>query len=294
MAKRKRARATARKATRTAQGAGRLRQARPARKVAKKAAQKKNRPKATVRKKGLRRSTGTARPAARKREALKASRTKKTVGKSAARSRARKPPARPATARKAATKASSRKKQARSRKPAVRSAVTRPAKRAAPPRRVAAPAARAQVAPSPRPSRRAANQAVKARKAPALNRERRVISDEDFTPSPPSSLDLDRTASAARSGRLELAEKFHEHTETSPVLTGGDVDGDWESAYSVGDEAPGGDNPTPDQAIVDDIGSALGVVYEDDEELTSEKKISDRDKHRWELDPESSDDYDER
>jgi hypothetical protein len=48
------------------------------------------------------------------------------------------------------------------------------------------------------------------------------------------------------------------------------------------------------QAVVDDIGSALGVVYEDDEELTSEKKISDRDKHRWELDPESSDDYDER
>jgi len=120
------------------------------------------------------------------------------------------------------------------------------------------------------------------------------VSDDDFAPSPPSSLDLDRTASAARSGRQELADKFHEHTETSPVLTGGDVDGDWESAYSVGDEAPGGDNPTPDQAIVDDIGSALGVVYEDDEELTSEKKISDRDKHRWELDPESSDDYDER
>jgi hypothetical protein len=121
-----------------------------------------------------------------------------------------------------------------------------------------------------------------------------VVSDEDFAPSPPSSLDLDRTASAARSGRLELAERFQKHTETSPVLTGGDVDADWGSAYSVGDETPGGDNPTPDQAIVDDIGSALGVVYEDDEELTSEKKISDRDKHRWELDPESSDDYDER
>ena len=66
------------------------------------------------------------------------------------------------------------------------------------------------------------------------------------------------------------------------------------SAYSVGDEAPGGSSPTPDQTVVEDIGSALGVVYEDDEELTSEKKISDRDKHRWELDPESSDDYEER
>jgi hypothetical protein len=50
-------------------------------------------------------------------------------------------------------------------------------------------------------------------------------------------------------------------------MTGGDVDADWEDAYSVGDEAPGGDNPTPDQDRVDDIGKALGVTYEDNEEL---------------------------
>jgi hypothetical protein len=134
----------------------------------------------------------------------------------------------------------------------------------------------------------------KARKAAALNRERRLVWDEDVAPSAPSSLDLDRTASSARSGRRELAERFREHTETSPVLTGGDVDADWESAYSVGDEAPGGDNPTPDQDIVDEIGAAFGVQYDDDEELAGEKKISDRDKHRWELDPKSSDDYRER
>jgi hypothetical protein len=124
-----------------------------------------------------------------------------------------------------------------------------------------------------------------------------VVRDDDFddlVPTPPSSLDLDRTASAVRSGRREMAERIHEHTETSPAITGGDVDADWESAYSVGDEAPGGDNPTPDQDIVDDIGKALGVQYEDNEELKGEKKISDRDKKRWELDPASSDDYDER
>jgi len=91
-----------------------------------------------------------------------------------------------------------------------------------------------------------------------------------------------------------MEEKLHEHTETSPALTGGDVDADWESAYSVGDESPGGDNLTPDQNVVDEIGQALGVEYEDSEELTGEKKISDRDKHRWELDPGSADDYDER
>jgi hypothetical protein len=133
-----------------------------------------------------------------------------------------------------------------------------------------------------------------ARKVPSLNRERRIVRDEDIVPTPPSSLDLDRSASAARSGRRELSEKFHEHTETSPAITGGDIDADWESAYSVGDEAPGGDNPTPDQDIVDDIGRAIGVQYEDNEELKGEKKISDRDRKRWELDPASSEDYEDR
>ena len=112
-------------------------------------------------------------------------------------------------------------------------------------------------------------------------------------PSPPSSLDLDRTASAARSGRRELLERFAEHTETSPAMTGGDVDADWEDAYSVGDEAPGGDNPTPDQDRVDDIGKALGVTYDDNEELKASDKIADRDKHRWELDPASKDDFED-
>ena len=36
-----------------------------------------------------------------------------------------------------------------------------------------------------------------------------------------------------------------EHTETSPVMTAGDVDADWEDAYSVGDEAPGRRQPDP-------------------------------------------------
>ena len=137
--------------------------------------------------------------------------------------------------------------------------------------------------------------AATARKTPALNRERRVIRDEDdVTPTPPSSLDLDRTASAARTGRRELLERFEHHNETSPAMTAGDVDADWEGAYSSGDEAPGGDNPTPDQDIVDDIGRAVGVEYQDNEELKGEDKIAQRDRKRWELDPASSEDYDDR
>ena len=77
----------------------------------------------------------------------------------------------------------------------------------------------------------------------------------------------------------------------TPAITAGDVDADWEDAYFTGDEAPGGDNPTPDRTVVDDIGKALGVQYEDDEELKGSDKVIERDKHRWELDPASAEDY---
>ena len=129
-----------------------------------------------------------------------------------------------------------------------------------------------------------------------LDRDRRRVQDDDdaVSTTPPSSLGLDRSASAARSGRQELRDRYDNHNETSPALTGGDVDADWESAYSVGDEAPGGDNPTPDQNVVDDIGVAVGVAYDDNEELEGADKIVERDRHRWEFDPASSDDFDER
>lgn len=130
------------------------------------------------------------------------------------------------------------------------------------------------------------------RRAPALDRQRRRLRElEEELPAPPSTLDLDRMASAARTGRAEMREARREHTESSPALTAGDVDADWEGAYATGDEAPGGDNPTPDQDRVDDIGKALGVTYEDNEELKASDKIAERDKHRWELDPASSEDY---
>jgi hypothetical protein len=205
-------------------------------------------------------------------------------------------------------KASTRKKTASSRTTAVtkktasaRKTGVRKMKRAAPvAKKRAAPVAKKRPALVARktaaPAKRTAAGAEKVptRTAPGLNRERRTIRDDDIVQTPPSSLDLNRTASAARSGRRELREKYDEHTETGPALTGGDVDADWESAYSVGDEAPGGDNPTPDQDVVDDIGRAVGVEYQDNEELKGEAKIAKRDRNRWELDPASSDDWDER
>ena len=206
-----------------------------------------------------------------------------------------------ATARKAPKKVvrKATKKAARKAVKTVARNVTRKATvRQAPRRRPGQATARASSVRGTRAAKkvggRPAAAITSARKVPALNRERRIVRDDDLVPMPPSSLDFNRSASSVRTGRRELTEKFHQHTEASPALTGGDIDADWESAYAVGDEAPGGDNPTPDQSIVDDIGKAIGVQYEDNEELKGEKKISDRDKKRWELDPASADDYDDR
>jgi hypothetical protein len=151
---------------------------------------------------------------------------------------------------------------------------------------------------NPMPTKRSTGTAAGAgstRRAPGLERARRQLREvEETVPGPPSSLNMDRRPSAARSGRRELREARLAHNEVSPDITAGDVDADWEDAYSVGDEAPGGDNPTPDQDRVDDIGKALGVQYEDNEELKASDKIAERDRKRWELDPASSDDYRER
>lgn len=123
-----------------------------------------------------------------------------------------------------------------------------------------------------------------------LDRERRILSESERLEAPAVDVD-DRLMQSARSGREELRESLRQHTETGPELTGGDVDANWEDAYAVGDEAPGGDNPTPDQDRVEDIGKALGVTYEDHEELKGADKIAERDRKRWEFDPASSDDW---
>jgi hypothetical protein len=122
----------------------------------------------------------------------------------------------------------------------------------------------------------------------------RRILDEPVRPTPPSSLNMDRHGSAARTGRAELQNSINRQPGMTPALTGGDVDADWENAYFSGDEAPGGDNPTPDQDVVDEIGKSLGVEYHDSEELRGSDKVVERDRHRWELDPASSEDYKDR
>jgi uncharacterized protein DUF6335 len=156
------------------------------------------------------------------------------------------------------------------------------AKARAPKKTVSKPAARRAIAKVRRTAPRVAR----------LDRVRRTL--VETVPTPPSSLDMDRHGSAARTGRAEMDQTLRNHRGMSSSIAAGDVDVDVEDAYFTGEEAPGGDNSTPDQDVVDDIGKALGVVYDDAEELKASDKVVERDKHRWELDPASAEDYKER
>ena len=230
---------------------------------ARKAARKAGGSRAGAAKKAAAKKTGTRKAAARKAASKKAAPRKATSRKAAPRRVA----AKKAVPRKAAAK------KASARKPPARRATATLKK----PARAAAPIAKS----APKKAAKAAGPARAGNTAPI----RGAI---------PSSLGMNRgSSSSARTGREELLQHINEHNETSPAITAGDVDADWQLAYSSGDEAPGGDNPTPDQDVVDEIGEALGVNYEDGEELKGAAKIEDRDKHRWELDPASKDDFED-
>ena len=95
-------------------------------------------------------------------------------------------------------------------------------------------------------------------------------------------------------GSEQLAERFRENTATDPSLSGGDVDAQWEMAESGGEETVSGSMSTPGQNVVDEIGKGMGVTYAEDEVLKVGEKERERDRHRWELDPASSEDYQER
>jgi hypothetical protein len=73
----------------------------------------------------------------------------------------------------------------------------------------------------------------------------------------------------------------------SPADSGGDIDADWEDVNESGSEAVGGDSPTPDQSIVEENARAMGVSFEDNEELEFIDKIERRDRDRYELEEQS-------
>jgi hypothetical protein len=115
------------------------------------------------------------------------------------------------------------------------------------------------------------------------DRNRNGLSDDIEPPT------VDTTAAAAN-----LAHRLRNDPLADPSITGGDVDAQWEGAQFSGDESAVSSMTTPEQNVVDDIGTAMGVTYQDNEELKFGEKERSRDIKRWELDPASSDDYQDR
>ena len=91
-----------------------------------------------------------------------------------------------------------------------------------------------------------------------------------------------------------LSRKLQNDPNADPVISAGDLDAQFESAQFTGDESAVSSMPTPDQSVVEEIGQAMGITYADNEELRVGEKERDRDKKRWELDPASADDYQDR
>jgi len=105
--------------------------------------------------------------------------------------------------------------------------------------------------------------------------------------------DFEERQDLAVGGRDELLEELDEHHSLSPEISGGDLDASWQTANVAGEETVGGSAPTPDQDMVDELGTAAGLIYEGDEPLNSDAKILDRDRNRWELNPASVENEDE-
>ena len=103
-----------------------------------------------------------------------------------------------------------------------------------------------------------------------------------------------RTEPGDNIGTRRLRDEMKQYTSTSPKLSGGDVDAAWEQANTSGEEAVGGTVATPDQSIVDELGAAVGLEMDDRAFLRTTDILEQRDDQRWELDPTSSEDYQER
>jgi len=95
----------------------------------------------------------------------------------------------------------------------------------------------------------------------------------------------------ARGGKELIRRKYIEASSDERLVGGEDPDVNWLEASTSGEESVSGANPPPDLADVDLLGQAVGLAYEDNEPLHTPDKIAERDRHRWELDPASSEDY---
>jgi hypothetical protein len=117
--------------------------------------------------------------------------------------------------------------------------------------------------------------------------DRYLANDPDYVPDPDIEEFMELEISRAPKDPDVLAQRLRNNTAASPRDAGGDLDAVWEDVNDSGSETVAGDNPTPDQSLVEENASAMGVTYEDNEELEFVDKIEKRDRDRFELDENS-------
>ncbi|MEG3903463.1 DUF6335 family protein [Microcoleus sp. B4-C5] len=90
-----------------------------------------------------------------------------------------------------------------------------------------------------------------------------------------------------------LQDSSSEYSSTSQI---GGEDGDpaAEQESATGEQSVGGTAPTPDLDLVDELGAAAGIEMPDGAILHTTDMLEHRDESRWELDPSSAEDYQER
>lgn len=95
-------------------------------------------------------------------------------------------------------------------------------------------------------------------------------------------------------GGHNISDRMSDFNEASPTLTGGDINANYEQANADGDESVGGTVSTPDMDVVDALGAAVGLEMDDRSFLRTNDILEERDARRWELEPNSSEDYADR
>jgi hypothetical protein len=114
-----------------------------------------------------------------------------------------------------------------------------------------------------------------------------LSNDPNFVPNPEIEEFMEEEIARAPKDPEQLAGRLRQHTAASPRDAGGDLDATWEDVNDSGEESVSGHNPTPDQSDVEENAHAVGVNFEDNEELEFIDKIDRRDRDRFELDPRS-------
>jgi hypothetical protein len=114
-----------------------------------------------------------------------------------------------------------------------------------------------------------------------------LANDPEYVPDPEIEEFMELEISRAPKDPELLAHRLRNNTAASPADAGGDLDATWEDVNDSGSETVAGDNPTPDQSLVEENAAAVGVSYEDNEELEFIDKIERRDRDRYELDENS-------